>query len=129
MNKHESRAVRTGIWARNVTRLLALACICLTIAWSVYWLRSALVEVAQIVVANVEPDVSGPFWILASVVGVGVLIASPALSYGRRQRRLRLDTIVRMGARIRQLEAQLDPERSSSGLSSSGETPEEEGDQ
>lgn len=116
------------MWAPNVTKHLALAFKCLTIAWSVYWLKSALVAVAQIVVANVEPDVSGPFWILALVVGVGVLIAAPALSYGRRQRHLRLDTIVRMGARIRQLEARLDPERSSSGLSSSGETPEEEGD-
>lgn len=58
---------------------------------------------------------------LSYAVGAG------GIAYGARQRKLRGDTIQKMGDRIKELETAIDPNRSSSGLTKRGHTrPEDE---
>lgn len=54
-----------------------------------------------------------------------VLLAVVAVLYGRSQARLRRDTVRHFESRMKRLEKELDPHRTSSGLNPSGETPEE----
>lgn len=51
------------------------------------------------------------------------IFGSGAVAYGWRQRSLRKSTIERLQGRIRSLESILDPDRSSSGLTTRGDTP------
>lgn len=59
--------------------------------------------------------------------GLAYLLGVGGVGYGLRQRGLRRTTVERMHRRVRELEARHDPKRSSSGLTTRGETaPEDE---
>lgn len=55
-------------------------------------------------------------------VGVAWVLAVFAAGYGLRQNKLRKDTVERLHARIKSLETEIDPGRSSSKLTNRGET-------
>ena len=57
---------------------------------------------------------------------LGVAVGAAGLVYGHVQGRLRRITVMHLGSRIRELETARDPNRSSSGLTESGETPQED---
>jgi hypothetical protein len=58
---------------------------------------------------------------------VSYAVGGGGIAYGARQRKLRGDTIQKMGKRIKELETAVDPGRSSSGLTERGHTrPEDE---
>jgi hypothetical protein len=58
---------------------------------------------------------------------IGYAVGGGGIAYGARQRKLRGDTIQKMGKRIKELETAVDPNRSSSGLTERGHTrPEDE---
>jgi hypothetical protein len=57
---------------------------------------------------------------------ISILIGGPGFAYGWRQRKLRKKYIDRYTERIKILEKYIDPDRSSSGLTSTGETPPED---
>lgn len=58
---------------------------------------------------------------------VGYVVGGAGLAYGRRQKKLKEDTIQQLAPRIKELEAAIDPNRSSSGLTPHGRTrPEDE---
>lgn len=122
MNEHESRFYRTTLWAETVKTIVTQACKWSAIAWCAYQARLVLVEQPGFWEAELDVRLD-PYslTVLAALAVVGF-----ALAYAWRQRRLRLDTIRHLGSRSERLEKRLDPERSSSGLSSSGEAPEED---
>lgn len=53
---------------------------------------------------------------------IGYVVGLGGLAYGRRQKKLKEDTIEQLAPRIKQLESQIDPHRSSSGLTERGRT-------
>jgi hypothetical protein len=53
---------------------------------------------------------------------VGYVVGVGGLAYGRRQKKLREDAIEQLAPRIKELEAQIDPNRTSSGLTERGRT-------
>lgn len=58
---------------------------------------------------------------------ISYVVGGGGLLYGARQKRLKGNTIQKMGAQIKELEAKIDPNRSSSGLTERGKTrPEDE---
>lgn len=68
--------------------------------------------------------------ILASAsfsVSVSIVFGVGGVAYGLSQRSLRIRNILRLSGRVAELEAQIDPGRSSSGIASDGRT--NEGDQ
>lgn len=58
---------------------------------------------------------------------IGYVVGGGGIIYGRRQKKLKEDTIQKLAPRIRELETAIDPMRSSSGLTERGRTrPEDE---
>lgn len=58
---------------------------------------------------------------------VGYVVGAAGVAYGRRQKKLKEDTIQQLAPRIKELETAIDPNRSSSGLTQRGRTrPEDE---
>lgn len=58
---------------------------------------------------------------------VGYVVGAAGVAYGRRQKKLKEDTVQQLAPRIKQLETVIDPSRSSSGLTQRGRTrPEDE---
>ena len=57
---------------------------------------------------------------------VAAIFGLSGIGYGMRQRKLRRDTVERLSKRIADSEAVIDPQRTSSRLSSRGETPPED---
>jgi len=53
---------------------------------------------------------------------LGAIFGGGGVLYGRNQNKLRKDTVEQLQARIRQLETQMDPNRSTSGLTERGDT-------
>jgi hypothetical protein len=102
-----------------ITHGMKYACIAF-IAWCAYRTIASLsgeTTIAHIVI-NLLGSVSvsqGVAWIF----GVG------GTGYGVYQRKLRRDYIEKHEARVKGLEAQIDPDRSSSGLTRRGQTPKE----
>ncbi len=59
-------------------------------------------------------------------VGIGVATGAGGIIYGRHQKKLKEDLAKRLGERIKRLEAQIDPRRSSSMLRETGDTRQED---
>ena len=126
ISEHESRLFRSDLWATTVSKVgVALVrwtgiCFCgyqaslVLIAWS------GETTMADVTVALKATGFSG------AAAGLGVLVGVAGLIYGKVQARLRRETIRQFEARVRELETTLDPGRSSSGLTTSGDTPPEE---
>lgn len=90
---------------------VVLICRYATIAIQAFAGKETLANVAFNVGGTVEVSVT-----LAWIVGVAGVV------YGRRERRLRRDAVERLHGRIAELEAQIDPGRSSSRLTPRGDT-------
>jgi len=58
---------------------------------------------------------------------IGYVVGGSGIIYGRRQKKLKEDVILKLAPRIKELETEIDPKRSSSGLTERGRTrPEDE---
>lgn len=79
--------------------------------------RMTLADIAVNFSALGKAEVSVPIAVVTAVI---------AIIYGRRQRKLRKDTIENLQGRIRYLEQQLDPGRTSSSITVRGDTQEED---
>ena len=75
--------------------------------------------------ADLHLGLSGSGW-RDVVVVVAVLFGAGGIAYGRQRGRLMRETLRHFGSPKRARETALDPSRSSSGLTRSGETPDEE---
>lgn len=75
--------------------------------------------------ADLRLDLSGSGW-RDVVVLFAVLFGAGGLAYGRQRGRLMRETVRHFGGPKRARETALDPRRSSSGPTRSGETPDEE---
>ena len=73
--------------------------------------QNTLADIGINLLSNIKVSVA-----LAGAAGVGGLI------YGERQRKLRKNTVERLQGRIRELETEIDPNRSSSNLTHRGDT-------
>lgn len=88
------------------------------------------ISVAISALAGKETSANLVLDILASAsfsVSVSIVFGLGGVAYGLSQRSLRIRNILRLSGRVAELEAQIDPGRSSSGISSDGRT--NEGDQ
>ena len=72
---------------------------------------------------NVAMDVPG---LCASAIVLAGTFGFLGIVYGRKQAKLRRNTISRLNRRLEKEEAEIDPQRSSSGLTRSGDTPSED---
>lgn len=79
----------------------------------------------EITLADISLDAAANFCIYY-VIPTGAAAFIVAIIYGFLQNRLRKRTIKRMGSRIRKLEISKDPDRSSSEITTTGETREED---
>ena len=117
----ENRMLRRSYWTEAVTSVLTTgiwAGAAVLVARYFYLIVAALAgdrTVADIGI-RVLADVSFSV-ILPVAFGIGGIL------YGRLQRKLRKATVERLAPRSQELEQRLDPERSSSGLTSKGDTP------
>ena len=126
ISEHESRLFRSDLWATTVGRVgVALVrwtgiCFCAYQASLVLIAWSGDTTIADVTVALKATGPSG------TAAGLGVLVGVAGLIYGKVQAWLRRETIREFESRVRELETMLDPGRSSSGLTTSGDTPPEE---
>lgn len=130
LSEHQARLYRHEIWAKAVTRVGRAAVFWAGLGFCVYWGAQALIEWSgQATVAELRLALSGSGWrdvvvLIAVLFGVGV--GASGLAYGRQRARLMRETVRRFGGPKKARETALDPQRSSSGLTRSGETPDEE---
>lgn len=117
----EIRSLRRSHWTHAAASILTTglrAAAVVLVARYLYLMVLALA--GDRTVADIGIRVLGDFRIsavLPMAVGIG------GAFYGHRQRSLRKKTVERLASRIRELERQADPARSSSGLTSRGDTP------
>lgn len=119
-NEFETRILWTTRLVEGVGQVLSSL-----IRWGAIVLiaRYAYLSIASLAGQNTLADIGINFLsnikvsgALAGATGVGGLI------YGERQRKLRKNTIERLQGRIRELETEIDPNRSTSNLTHRGDT-------
>ena len=126
LSEHQARLYRHEVWAKVVTRVGRAAVSWAGLGFCVYWGAQTLIEWAgQATVADLRLALSGSGW-RDVVVLISVLFGAGGLAYGRQRERLRRETVRRFEGLKKARETALDPQRSSSGLTQSGETPDEE---
>lgn len=105
-------------------KLGALVAVLLAICFCVFMGAQVLIAWAgQTTVASFTLDL--PWRALAPFLGV--LFGLAGFAYGWRQAELRRKSVRHLAPRVQLLEETIDPDRSSSGLDPSGQTPDEEG--
>ena len=126
ISEHESRLFRSDLWATTVGKVgVAVVrwtgiCFCAYQASLVLIAWSGETTIADVTVALKATGSSG------AAAGLGLVVGAAGLIYGKVQAWLRRETIRQFEARVREHETALDPGRSSSGLTTSGDTPSEE---
>ena len=131
LSEPEARLHRHEVWAKVVTRIGRPAVSWVGIAFCIYWVAQILIEWSgQTTAADLRLDLSGSGWrgavlLVAILFGAG-LFGAGGFVYGEWRRRLMRKTVRHLEGPKRARETELDPQRSSSGLTRSGETPEEE---
>ena len=126
LSEHQARLYRHEIWARVATRVGRPAVSWAGLGFCVYWGAQTLIEWSgQATVADLRLALSGSGW-RDVVVLIAVLFGAGGLAYGRQRARLMRETVRRLGGPKKARETAIDPQRSSSGLTRSGETPDEE---
>ena len=126
--EHEAQVIRANLWAKTVGKLGAHAVRWGGAAFIVYQIAQVLTHWSgKTTIAELTVALSGTGW--SGVVALaGLIFGGGGVAYGHAQARLRRKNTQYLGPRIGQLERMIDPKRSSSGLTTSGDTPEEEED-
>ena len=120
------RELRADQWAKTVSKIGVEVVRWAGIGYCVYRASLVLIEWSgETTVADVTVGMkaSGPS---GAAVVLGLLAALAGVLYGKRQAQLRRNTIRQFESRVKELETLLDERRSSSGLTTSGDTPREE---
>ena len=126
VSEHEARLYRHEIWAKVVTKIGRAAVSWAGFAFCIYWAAQAAVEWSgQTTLADFRLSLLGGGWRDFAVL-LGTLVGAGGLAYGCQCRRLMRQTVHRFEGPKRARETALDPHRSSSGLTRSGEPPDEE---
>ena len=126
LSEHQARLYQHEIWAKVVTRVGRPAVSWAGLGFCVYWGAQALIEWSgQATVADLRLALSGSGW-RDVVVLIAVLFGAGGLAYGRQRARLMRETVRHFEGLKKAHETAIDPQRSSSGLTRSGETPDEE---
>ena len=126
LSEAETRLLRSDAWAKTIGKLghqiIPWSGICIL----GYLAHLVLIEwTGQTTIAEVTVALRATGWQgLTALAGLAVGVAG--VTYGHSQARLRRKTILHLGPRIKELETAHDPDRSSSGLTASGETPQED---
>ena len=126
LSEAEARLYRHEIWAKVVTRIGRATVSWTGLAFCAYWAAQAAIEWSgRTTMADLRLGLSGSGW-RDVVVLVAVLFGVSGIAYGRQRGRLMREAVRHFEGPKRAREAALDPRRSSSGLTRSGETPDEE---
>ena len=126
LSEPEARLYRHEVWARVVTKIGRRAVSWAGIAFCTYWAAQPFIEWSgKTTEADLHLALSGSGW-REAVVLVSILFGAGGFLYGKWQRHLMRKTVRHLEGPKRVRETELDPHRSSSGLTRSGETPEEE---
>ena len=130
LSEHQARLYKHEIWARVATRVGRAAVSWAGFGFCVYWGAQTLIEWSgQAIVADLRLALSGSGWrdvvvLIAVLLGAG--FGAGGLAYGRQRARLMRETVRHFEGPKKARETALDPQRSSSGLTRAGETPDEE---
>lgn len=123
-SEREARLYRHDIWAKAIARIAPAVVRWTGIAFCVYWAAQvAIAWSGETTEADLRLILGGTG--CAKVAALGILFGFGGIVYGKRQERLLRKTVRHFEASKRAREKALDPDRSSSGLTQSGETPQE----
>ena len=126
LTEPEARFLRSDAWARSVVKLGHQVVRWTGICVLGYLAHLVLVEwTGQTTIADVTIALGATGWQGLTVLA-GLAVGVGGVVYGLWQARLRRKTIVHLTSRIRELETTHDPDRTSSGLTAAGETPQED---
>lgn len=126
LSEPEARLLRSDAWAKTVGKLGHQIVRWTGICVLGYWAHLVLVEwTGQTTVAEVTLALQATGWQGLTALA-GCAVGAAGVVYGSSQARLRRRTIVHLTSRIKELETTHDPDRSSSGLTAAGETPQED---
>ena len=127
ISEHESRLFRSDLWATTISKVGVALVRWTGICFCAY---PGISGVDRLVrrddFGRRDGRSDGYRRSSGAAAGLGVLVGVAGLIYGKVQAWLRRETIRQFEARVRELETMLDPGRSSSGLTTSGDTPPEE---
>jgi hypothetical protein len=116
----ENDFLRRGGFAEEIGKTVRVLLICLAVVGIVYLLGHAVETLAgKETEANIFVNLLGKLeisFVLSWIVG------GAGLAYGLSQKKLRKSTVERLQKRIKELEADIDPTRTSSKLTPSGDT-------
>ena len=128
ISAEEAQVIRANLWTKTVGKLGAHAVRWGVTGFIVYQIAQVLTHWSgKTTIAELTVSLLGTGWYgLAALAGA--VFGTGGFAYGYFQARLRRKNTQHLGPRIGQLEKIIDPMRSSSGLTTSGDTPEEEED-
>ena len=126
MAEHEARVARADLWAGTIAGIGRDVVRWSGIGYCAYRASLVLIEWSgKTTAADLTLAMEGGGW-PATTALVGITVGLAGIAYGRTQAHLRRETIRHFESRTKALERALDPNRSSSGLTPSGETPPDE---
>ena len=126
LSEHEARLYRHDIWATAIAKVAPAVVRWTGIVLCAYLAaRVAIDWSGETTEADLRLILGGTGWAVI-VAALGILFGSGGIAYGKRRERLLRKTVRHFEASKRAREKAIDPDRSSSGLTQSGETPQEE---